>query len=140
MMGFQAEGAPIVRGHIVEEPETIATAIRIGNPASWKFAEAARDESNGHIGMISDDNITKYQQLLAQKDGVFCEPHAQCQLQALLIWQKRIPLSHRTKLSPSLPDGLRPDHAISVSNTPAVVDTYAAVSDAIFRPINETSF
>ena len=75
MIGYQAEGAaPIVRGHVVENPETIATAIRIGNPASWKFAEAARDESGGHIGMVSDDTITKYQQLLAQKDGVFCEP------------------------------------------------------------------
>ena len=59
MIGYQAEGAaPIVRGHVIENPETIATAIRIGNPASWKFAEAARDESGGHIGMVSDDTIT----------------------------------------------------------------------------------
>ena len=75
MVGFQAEGAaPIVRGHVVEEPETIATAIRIGNPASWSHAVAARDESKGHIGMVSDEKITKYQKLLAQEDGVFCEP------------------------------------------------------------------
>ena len=76
-LGFKLEAAPIVRGHVVDNPETIATAIRIGNPASWTFAEAARDESDGHIGMVSDDDITKYQQLLAQKDGVFCEP-ARC--------------------------------------------------------------
>ncbi|MEK7851318.1 MAG: threonine synthase, partial [Deltaproteobacteria bacterium] len=58
MIGFQAEGAaPIVRGHRIEKPETIATAIRIGNPASWKGAEAARDESGGVIDMVSDDEI-----------------------------------------------------------------------------------
>ena len=60
MMGWQAEGAaPIVRGERVEKPDTIATAIKIGNPASWKFAEAARDESGGVIDMISDDEILK---------------------------------------------------------------------------------
>ena len=75
MVGFQAEGAaPIVRGHVVEEPETIATAIRIGNPASWQYAVAARDESNGHIGMVSDDKITKYQQMLSSRRWCFCEP------------------------------------------------------------------
>ena len=75
MMGFQAEGAaPIVRGHIVENPETIATAIRIGNPASWKKAEAARDESGGTIDMVSDDEILDAYKLLAAKEGIFAEP------------------------------------------------------------------
>ena len=75
MIGFQAEGAaPIVRGHAVEKPETIATAIRIGNPASWKFAETARDESGGLIDMVSDAEIIDAYKLLAAKEGVFVEP------------------------------------------------------------------
>ena len=66
MMGFQAEGAaPIVRNHVVKEPETVATAIRIGNPASWKKAVKARDESNGMIGMVSDKEILEAQKLIA---------------------------------------------------------------------------
>ena len=75
MIGFQAEGAaPIVRGKPVENPETIATAIRIGNPASWKKAEAARDESGGLIDMVSDTEILEAYKLLADKEGVFVEP------------------------------------------------------------------
>jgi threonine synthase len=75
MVGFQAEGsAPIVRGHVVEKPETLATAIRIGNPASWKQAEDARDESGGLIGMASDEAIIEAYKALAALDGVFAEP------------------------------------------------------------------
>jgi threonine synthase len=75
MIGFQAEGAaPIVRGKIVEKPDTIATAIRIGNPASWQQAVAARDESGGLIDMVSDAEIVDAYRLLAQTDGVFVEP------------------------------------------------------------------
>ncbi len=74
MLGFQAEGsAPIVRGHIIKDPETIATAIKIGNPASWKKAEGARDESGGLIDMVSDEKILEAYKLLA-REGVFCEP------------------------------------------------------------------
>ncbi len=75
MMGFQAEGAaPIVRGHPIDKPETVATAIRIGNPASWQKAVAARDESGGLIDMVSDAEILAAQRLLATKAGVFGEP------------------------------------------------------------------
>lgn len=75
MIGFQAEGAaPIVRGHPIEKPETVASAIRIGNPASWKAAEAARDESGGLIDMVSDKEIVEAYKLLAKSDGVFVEP------------------------------------------------------------------
>jgi threonine synthase len=75
MIGFQAEGAaPIVRGHVIENPETIATDIRIGNPASWKTAQAARDESGGLIDMVSDDAIIEAYKMVASTAGVFCEP------------------------------------------------------------------
>ena len=85
MMGFQAEGAaPIVRGHAIEKPETVATAIRIGNPASWQKAVAARDESGGIIDMVSDDEILSAQKLLAIKAGVFGEPASAASLAGLI--------------------------------------------------------
>ena len=85
MMGFQAEGAaPIVRGKIVEKPETVASAIRIGNPASWKRAEAARDESGGVIDMVSDDEILAAQKLLATRGGIFGEPASAASLAGLV--------------------------------------------------------
>ena len=75
MIGFQAAGAaPIVLGHPVEKPETIATAIRIGNPASWKQAVAARDESGGLIDTVTDEEILEAYKLLASVEGIFCEP------------------------------------------------------------------
>jgi threonine synthase len=75
MMGFQAEGAaPIVRGEPVAEPRTVASAIRIGNPASWEQALAARDQSRGIIDTVSDEEILTAYKLLAQKEGVFGEP------------------------------------------------------------------
>ena len=75
MLGFQADGAaPIVRGAVVEHPETIATAIRIGNPASWASAVAARDESGGAIEAVTDAEILDAYRLLATCEGVFCEP------------------------------------------------------------------
>ena len=75
MLGFQAAGAaPLVLGRPVEAPETIATAIRIGNPASWALAEAARDESGGAIEAVSDDEILAAYRSLAEDEGVFCEP------------------------------------------------------------------
>jgi threonine synthase len=75
MIGFQAEGAaPIVRGRIVKHPQTIATAIRIGNPASWKAAVAARNESGGLIAAAGDEEIVEGYRLLAQTEGIFAEP------------------------------------------------------------------
>ncbi|MCD6545709.1 MAG: threonine synthase [Thermotogae bacterium] len=85
MMGFQAEGAaPIVRGHPIENPETIATAIRIGNPASWEKAVKARDESGGVIEMVSDEEILNAQKLLAESEGIFCEPASAASIAGLL--------------------------------------------------------
>ncbi len=75
MMGFQAQGAaPIVRGHVIEQPQTVATAICIGNPASWKLALQAVEESSGAIEMVTDEEILEAYQALAKEEGVFCEP------------------------------------------------------------------
>ncbi|MBD3183260.1 threonine synthase [Candidatus Poribacteria bacterium] len=75
MIGFQAAGAcPIVKGCIVDKPDTVATAIKIGNPASWKQAEMARDESGGLIDSVKDDEILEAYKMLAELEGVFVEP------------------------------------------------------------------
>ncbi|MDQ2965861.1 MAG: threonine synthase, partial [Chloroflexota bacterium] len=75
MLGFQAAGAaPLVVGHPIERPETVATAIRIGNPASWAKATAARDDSNGLIESVTDDEILEAWRDLARVEGIFCEP------------------------------------------------------------------
>src|SRR5215468_8062573 len=75
MLGFQAAGsAPLVHGEPVVHPETIATAIRIGNPASWDQAIAARDESGGSIGAVTDAQILEAYRMLASLEGVFVEP------------------------------------------------------------------
>jgi threonine synthase len=75
MLGFQAAGAaPIVEGRVIERPETIATAIRIGNPASWTLATTARDESGGRIEAVTDEEILTAYRDLARLEGIFCEP------------------------------------------------------------------
>ena len=85
MFGFQAAGAaPIVLGHPVAEPETIATAIRIGNPASWQQAEAARDESGGLIDAVTDEEILTAHRLLSAREGIFVEPASAASVAGLL--------------------------------------------------------
>ena len=85
MMGFQAAGsAPIVDGHPIEKPHTIATAIRIGNPASWQSAVVARDESGGVIAAVTDDEILNAYHRLAREEGVFCEPASAATVAGLL--------------------------------------------------------
>lgn len=85
MWGFQAEGAaPIVLGHPVENPETLATAIRVGNPASWQLAVAARDDSSGRIEAVSDEDILVAQRELASREGVFVEPASAAGIAGLL--------------------------------------------------------
>jgi len=85
MTGFQAAGAsPIVDGKKVENPETVATAIRIGNPASWKKAEKARDESGGMIGKATDEELVNAYRILASSEGVFCEPASAASVAGLL--------------------------------------------------------
>jgi threonine synthase len=101
MLGFQAEGAaPIVKGHPIKKPKTIATAIRIGNPASWKQAEAARDESGGLIDMVSDKEILAAYKILAAKEGVFVEPASAASVAGLLkLAQKGYFKKHGTRYS-----------------------------------------
>lgn len=85
LWGFQAAGAaPIVQGHIVPNPDTVASAIRIGNPASWTLAEQARDESGGQIRAVTDDQILSAQRLLGSRDGVFVEPASAAGVAGLL--------------------------------------------------------
>ena len=91
MMGFQAQGAaPIVHGYAIEKPETVATAIRIGNPASWQKAVAARDESGGIIDLVSDEEILSAQKLLATKAGVFGEPASGASLAGLIKLSRKV--------------------------------------------------
>lgn len=85
MLGWQAAGAaPLVIGHPISKPETIATAIRIGAPASWDGAIGARDESGGHIGMVTDEEILSAYRLLAETEGVFVEPASAASVAGLL--------------------------------------------------------
>ncbi|PRT35640.1 threonine synthase [Bacillus wiedmannii] len=83
--GFEAEGAAaIVKGHVIEEPETIATAIRIGNPASWSYAVEAAEQSHGEIDMVSDEEILHAYRLLAKTEGVFAEPGSNASLAGVI--------------------------------------------------------
>nr|WP_106781642.1 threonine synthase [Lysinibacillus timonensis] len=85
MYGFEAEGAAaIVKGEPIPDPETIATAIRIGNPASWKYAEAARDESGGIIDSVTDEEILAAYKLIANTEGVFVEPGSAASLAGVI--------------------------------------------------------
>ena len=90
MLGFQAKGAaPLVIGRVVAKPKTIATAIRIGNPASWQGAVGARDESHGKIEAVRDSQILEAYQLLAEQEGVFVEPASAASVAGLLMMAKR---------------------------------------------------
>jgi threonine synthase len=92
MWGFQAEGAaPIVRGEPVLHPETIATAIRIGCPASWDGAVAARDESEGIIEAVSDEQILAAYRFLAEEEGIFAEPASAAPVAGIISYAERLP-------------------------------------------------
>ena len=92
MWGFQAAGAaPIVHGEPIDHPETIATAIRIGHPASWDTAVIARDESGGMIDAVTDDEILAAYDLLGSSEGVFCEPASAASVAGLIAHRKELP-------------------------------------------------
>ena len=117
MMGFEAEGAAaIVKGERIMNPETLATAIRIGNPASWKKAEAARDESNGMINFVTDDEIVKAYKLIASTEGVLAEPASAASVAGLIKVKDQV--KEGSKIVCILTgNGLKdPDNAIKYSN------------------------
>jgi len=117
MMGFQAEGAaPIVLGKPVEKPVTVATAIRIGNPASWKGAEAARDASGGVIEAVSDEEILTAYRMLAQEEGIFGEPASAASVAGLFKMSRQgLDLSNSTIVCIITGSGLKdPDTAMAI--------------------------
>lgn len=122
MWGFQAAGAaPIVLGHRVDEPETIATAIRIGNPASWVPALEAVDESHGAIRAVTDDELLDAWSFLARHESVFCEPASAASVAGLLKFG--VPAGSRI-VCVLTGNGLKdPDTAVSRAVTPVVVDS-----------------
>ncbi|MBM4121818.1 MAG: threonine synthase [Nitrospira sp.] len=124
MMGFQAAGAaPIVLGHIVEDPQTVATAIRIGNPASWKAALQAVEESSGRIDMVTDEEILQAYGLVAAEEGVFCEPASAASVAGVIKLSGTGALKEGDKVVCTLTGhGLKDaDTAIGVSRQPRTV-------------------
>jgi len=131
MLGFQAAGAaPIVKGHPIKDPHTIATAIKIGNPASWRQAEAARDESKGLIDLVSDKQILEAYKLLAEKEGVFVEPASAASVAGLLKLAGKNYFGHKTQVTRHKSKivciltghGLKdPDRAISSVEKPKII-------------------
>ncbi|MEW6606585.1 MAG: threonine synthase [bacterium] len=124
MLGFQAAGAaPIVEGRIIENPQTIATAIKIGNPASWKQASAARDESGGIIDKVTDEEIIEAYKMLAALEGVFVEPASAASVAGVIKLNKQNYFNRLSTIVCILTGhGLKdPDRAIKVAPQPTVV-------------------
>lgn len=132
MWGFQASGAaPIVFGEVFDEPETIATAIRIGNPAAWKGAVAARDESGGRIEAVTDDEILSAYRLLSSRVGVFCEPASAAGVAGIIKFSSDLP--EGPVVCTVTGHGLKdPDTAMADFTVPNVVDaTFSAVANKL---------
>lgn len=119
MMGFQAAGsAPFISGHAVEHPETIATAIRIGNPANWERAIAVQEASQGQFNAVTDDEIVAAYRMLASQEGIFCEPASAASVAGLLKVKDQVPTG-ATVVCVLTGNGLKdPDAAIKYSNNP----------------------
>lgn len=117
MMGFEAEGAAaIVKGERIMHPETLATAIRIGNPASWKQAEAARDESNGIINFVTDEEIVKAYKFIASTEGILAEPASAASVAGLIKFKNNVKPGAKV-VCILTGNGLKdPDNAIKYSN------------------------
>jgi threonine synthase len=136
MMGFQAAGAaPIVHGRIVEDPQTVATAIRIGNPASWKGSLQAIDESSGGIDLVTDEQILEAYRLVAAVEGVFCEPASAASVAGVMKLQRAGAFRDgETVVCTLTGHGLKdPDTAISVSHQPRTV---RATREDVARVLN----
>ena len=137
MIGFQAAGsAPFLRGKMVDNPETIATAIRIGHPQSWDQAWALQKESQGWFDELSDDDILAAQKLLAEKEGVFCEPASAASIGGAIKAIKEGKISEGSKVVCTLTgNGLKdPDTAIHQCKDVSMV-TIDAELDAVKKSI-----
>ena len=139
MMGFQAAGAaPIVAGHAIANPQTIASAIRIGNPASWQPALKAREQSGGVIAAVSDDEILEAYRMLSSREGLFGEPASAASLAGLIKSVRQgLDLSDRRVVCIITGSGLKdPDLAVSsiTAQTIEVAPTLAAVEAAALEP------
>lgn len=133
MMGFEAEGsAAIVRGERIYKPETIATAIRIGNPASWKYAERARDLSCGIINCVTDEEIIEAYKMIASTEGILAEPASAASVAGVIKAEKLGLVEEGTKIVCVLTgNGLKdPDSAIKYSQT-EVKKTEAKLDDIL---------
>lgn len=139
MMGFQAAGAaPIVDGHPIANPQTIASAIRIGNPASWQPALKAQEQSNGVIAAVSDDEILEAYRLLSSREGLFGEPASAASLAGLIKSVRQgLDLTGRRVVCIITGSGLKdPDLAVSsvTAQTIEVAPTLAAITAAALTP------
>lgn len=140
MRGFEAEGAAaIVRNEVIEQPETIATAIRIGNPASWKQAVTAADESNGKIDEVTDEEILHAYQLIAREEGVFAEPGSCASIAGVLKQVKSGEIKPGSKVVAVLTgNGLKdPNTAIDISQIKPV--TLDADEDQILAHLEKAA-
>ncbi|CAA9335548.1 MAG: Threonine synthase [uncultured Nocardioidaceae bacterium] len=123
MWGFQAEGAaPLVTGRVVCEPETVATAIRVGNPASWELAVAARDESGGTVESVTDEQILTAQRALASRDGVFVEPASAAGAAGLVQAYQRGGVDSGTRIVVTVTGHGLKDTATALSGVGTLVD------------------
>ncbi|MGA4711482.1 threonine synthase [Bacillus safensis] len=140
MRGFEAEGAAaIVRNEVIKQPETVATAIRIGNPASWKQAVAAADESNGKIDEVTDEEILHAYQLIAREEGVFAEPGSCASIAGVLKQVKTGEIKPGSKVVAVLTgNGLKdPNTAIDISQIKPV--TLDADEDQILEHLEKAA-
>ncbi len=136
MLGFQAKGAaPIVLGHPIERPETIASAIRIGNPASWQNAVRARDESGGVIDAVTDEEIIEVYKFIASKEGIFCEPASAASLAGVIKLSKKGYFKDgETVVCTLTGNGLKdPDSALRVSEEPIKVKAEVSAVEDLLR-------
>jgi threonine synthase len=141
MYGFQAAGAaPIVHGKIIEKPETVGTAIRIGNPASWKKAEAARDESGGLIDMVTDEEMLEAYRMIHQMEGMHCEPASAASVAGLIKAARAGKIQHESTVVCILTgNGLKdPQTAMNQSDMEAAQKTYKADENEIAKVLNLT--
>jgi len=138
MLGFQAAGAaPLVQGKPIEKPETIATAIRIGNPANWKSAIDARDESGGRIDSVTDSEILNAYSLIASIEGIFCEPASAASLAGVIKLYKENYFKNGNNVVCTLTgSGLKdPDIVFKVSKEPLKVKAEIQAVEKIIEGI-----